>query len=921
SYHGASASSLGATGDFRRKFAESGQNGFVKFFNPQPNGFSWGTTDYSATQRTLACLEDQILAEGPETIAAVLVESIVGAGGVLVPPEGYMEGLRALCDKYDILLICDEVMVGFGRTGHFFGFQHFEGVVPDIVTSAKGLTASFMPLSMVGVRQKIKDYFMTHPVGWGSTFHAHPVALACAYETVKYVLKENVLDNVRNLEPVMLEELQKLTLKHASVRQARAVGLFGCLDLQTPIGQTVQRLGEPSPPAVQHLRKAMFDNGLFSLFRPPLLHCSPPLIINEDYFLADARTPATDLKQHPSKLSKSLSEMWRLLVLVAAAAAADQFEQRSVVGQHGMVSTSHPEASAAATHILERGGNAVDAALAVHFVLAVVEPQHVSIGGGGVMLYKPLDGKALHVDFREEAPALYHPKTFCKNATCVLDPHCDCNGTWPSTERCTGGHATGTPGFPALLSLAVRDQLASLPLSEIAGPAIDLARNGWIMDEGLHKSIQQHAPQLARDPASRELFLNASGSGPKAEVGEILRNPDLADTLELIVTAPEDFYTGHLGAEFVQAAAQGLNSVTGKHGLLSMADLHGYRAVYREPVQYEYTTASGTTYNITGSAPPFSGGVAQAQIFNYLEQVEGTDATAARRLGLFMDAQNAAFADRNQYVADPDFVDVDVKTLTSKSYAASRAQDLVGGSQRIRGNEMRALSVPVSPGILKSSRGSSSSEDHGTSHMTIIDSQGNIVAMTTTVNMIMGSRVTVPGRGYLLNNEMCDFDPLGLDSAGQMTVNAAEGGKRPRRTALGDDSSSLGGKRPRSSMSPTLVVPKEPGKAAFSLLGLGAPGGSDIIGGVANVLRHTLTAPGAEVRQLQAHTNAPRAIGKNEPRMGNAVVELALYEDKETVAALQSWGYNLTHTPYAPPYYVGETYSRVQSAMMWRADS
>jgi len=282
SYHGASASSLGATGDFRRKFAESGQNGFVKFFNPQPNGFSWGTTDYSATQRTLACLEDQILAEGPETIAAVLVESIVGAGGVLVPPEGYMEGLRALCDKYDILLICDEVMVGFGRTGHFFGFQHFEGVVPDIVTSAKGLTASFMPLSMVGVRQKIKDYFMTHPIGWGSTFHAHPVALACAYETVKYVLKENVLENVRNLEPVMLEELQKLTLKHASVRQARAVGLFGCLDLQTPIGQAVQRLGEPSPPAVQSLRKAMFDNGLFSLFRPPLLHCSPPLIINEE---------------------------------------------------------------------------------------------------------------------------------------------------------------------------------------------------------------------------------------------------------------------------------------------------------------------------------------------------------------------------------------------------------------------------------------------------------------------------------------------------------------------------------------------------------------------------------------------------------------------------------------------------------------
>ncbi|CAE7286268.1 ggt [Symbiodinium natans] len=617
--------------------------------------------------------------------------------------------------------------------------------------------------------------------------------------------------------------------------------------------------------------------------------------------------------------------MWRLLPIVAAASAAGA-DHRSVTGQHGMVATSHPEASAAAARILERGGNAIDAALAVHFVLAVVEPQHVSIGGGGVMLYKPLDGEAVHVDFREEAPALYHPKTFCRNATCILDPHCECNGTWPSTERCTGGHATGTPGFPALLALAVRDQLTSLPLSELVIPAIELARNGWSMDDGLYKSIQQYAPQLARDPASRALFLDASGTKPRAEPGELLSNPELADTLELLVAAPDDFYTGTLGMEFVKAAQGGVNNVTGKYGLLSAEDMHSYRAVYREPVKYEHTTASGHTYLITGSAPPFSGGVAQAQIFNYLEQVQGAEATSARDLGFFMDAQNVAFADRNQYVADPDFVDVDVKTLTSKSYAAQRAEELLGSAgnsqQALRSNEVRALTVPVTPGVLSSKRGASSAEDHGTSHMTIIDSEGNIVAMTTTVNMIMGSRVTVPGRGYLLNDEMCDFDSLGFDSAGQMTVNAAEGGKRPRRTALGSDSSSLGGKRPRSSMSPTLVVPKDPGHAAFAVLGLGAPGGSDIIGGVANVLRYTLTAPTVDdVRELQQHTNTPRAIGKNEQRMGNAVVELALFEDKEKVASLQSWGYNLTHTPYSPPYYVGETYSRVQSAMMWRADS
>jgi len=226
--------------------------------------------------------QDQILAEGPDSIAAIMVESIVGAGGVLVPPDGYIEGIRALCDKYGILMICDEVMVGFGRTGQFFGFQHFEGVIPDIVTSAKGLTGSFLPLSMVGVRQKIKDYFWENPVGWGATYHAHPVALACAYETVKYMLKEQIVEKVQKLEPVMMQELQTLVLKHDSVRQARNVGLFGCLDLQNPEGKFIQRLGAPLPPEVQLLRQALRDQGLLALFRPPLLHCCPPLVIQEE---------------------------------------------------------------------------------------------------------------------------------------------------------------------------------------------------------------------------------------------------------------------------------------------------------------------------------------------------------------------------------------------------------------------------------------------------------------------------------------------------------------------------------------------------------------------------------------------------------------------------------------------------------------
>ncbi|CAE7211192.1 yhxA, partial [Symbiodinium pilosum] len=281
SYHGATGFALAATGDYRRKFGEGGQSGFVKFFNPEPTNFNWSSNNDSSAEAALVALEDQILAEGPDTIAAILIESIVGGGGVLIPPPGYMEGIRSLCDKYSILMICDEVMVGFGRTGQFFAFQHFEGLVPDIVTSGKGLTGSILPLSMVGVRQKIKDYFEDHALGWGATFHAHPVALACAYETVKYLLKEDIVNKVRRLEPIMKEEMEDLVSKHASVKRARCVGLIGCLDLQTPSGQAVQQLGDPLPPAVQYLHEAMLDNGLLALFRPPLLHCAPPLTICE----------------------------------------------------------------------------------------------------------------------------------------------------------------------------------------------------------------------------------------------------------------------------------------------------------------------------------------------------------------------------------------------------------------------------------------------------------------------------------------------------------------------------------------------------------------------------------------------------------------------------------------------------------------
>jgi len=298
SYHGGTASTLTATGDFRRWFAEAGATGFVKMFNAQPFGFSWADNDKDKTEILLNMLEEQIRMEGPNTIAAIMLEAIVGAGGVLVPPKGYMEGVRAMCDKYDILLILDEVMVGFGRTGKTWGYQHFEGVIPDIFTSAKGLSAAYMPIAVLGVRQKIKDYFMDNALGWGATFANHPVAMACAYECVKHTLKENLIERAASMEHIMVEELEKIVEKHSSVQQARAIGLFGCLDLVGPDGKQLQDYQEAQSPKTQAFRKAMFDNGLWGLFRPPLVHCAPPLIITEP-----------ELRDGFARLSKALEEL------------------------------------------------------------------------------------------------------------------------------------------------------------------------------------------------------------------------------------------------------------------------------------------------------------------------------------------------------------------------------------------------------------------------------------------------------------------------------------------------------------------------------------------------------------------------------------------------------------------------------------
>lgn len=286
SYHGGSAHSLAATGDFRRGFVEGGGApvGFVKTMNPTDSHlFAFGATDEERTAKALGFLEEQINCEGPSTIAAVMFESVIGSGGVHLAPKGYMEGVRALCDRHGIVMICDEVMVGFGRTGKFWGFQNYD-VIPDIVTSAKGLTGAYLPLSMVAVRSHIKEHFETQPLGWGATFHAHPVPLAAGYECVKFMLENELVSHVKNaIEPVMKEEVAKLVERFDCVARGRAVGAFGCVDLVDPAtGGPLQSFDGSNcrkPEAVAAFRAALREHGLYGFVRPPAFHCAPALVI------------------------------------------------------------------------------------------------------------------------------------------------------------------------------------------------------------------------------------------------------------------------------------------------------------------------------------------------------------------------------------------------------------------------------------------------------------------------------------------------------------------------------------------------------------------------------------------------------------------------------------------------------------------
>jgi taurine--2-oxoglutarate transaminase len=284
SYHGATAHAGAATGDSRRWYGSDNVPGFVKAFNPFPLFFKHGgnnATEEENVHAALSMLEEQILNEGPDNIASIMLESIVGAGGCLIMPKGYMQGIRALCDKYGILMHIDEVMVGFGRTGKLFGFQNYEGVMPDIVSSAKGISSAAIPLSMTACSPEIMEFFEDKALGWGSTYQGHPVALAVAYENIKYLLEENIIGRAQAMAPLFEACMEQLASDHPCIKQYRNIGMFGCFDVQDPTGANPKLQHEAAHEAFGKYKAAFLEAGLVGIHRYPHIHCAPPLNITE----------------------------------------------------------------------------------------------------------------------------------------------------------------------------------------------------------------------------------------------------------------------------------------------------------------------------------------------------------------------------------------------------------------------------------------------------------------------------------------------------------------------------------------------------------------------------------------------------------------------------------------------------------------
>jgi len=285
SYHGATAGAITLTGDPRRWAAEPGIPGVVRAMDPYRYRCRWCGDKPACTLDCLNHIEDIITFEGPQTIAAVIVETITGTNGVIIPPDGYLQGLRELCTRHGILLICDEIMSGFGRTGKWFGVDHW-GVVPDIMTVAKGLTSAYVPLGATIVSDEIAAQFEDRPLYAGLTYNSHPVGCAAAVACINVYQEDHLIENAAKLGEVLAAELSKLKEKHSSVGDARAIGLFSLVELVKD-RQTREPLTPYNPKAAElgpmpKLNAFFREHGLYTLVRWNTFFVNPPLCITEE---------------------------------------------------------------------------------------------------------------------------------------------------------------------------------------------------------------------------------------------------------------------------------------------------------------------------------------------------------------------------------------------------------------------------------------------------------------------------------------------------------------------------------------------------------------------------------------------------------------------------------------------------------------
>lgn len=460
--------------------------------------------------------------------------------------------------------------------------------------------------------------------------------------------------------------------------------------------------------------------------------------------------------------------------------------KEAAFGKHFMVAAANPLAVEAGRAVIARGGSALDAAVAVQMVLNVVEPEASGIGGGAFILHWSAREKRLRVyDGRETAPAEATPDLFLDAAGRPM----------PFFDAVVGGRSVGAPGLVAVLELAHRRH-GKRAWRELFEPAITLAERGFPVSPRLATLLERER-FLADDANARRVYYREDGKPHIA--GEVIRNPRLAETFHIIAAhGARAFYTGEIARDIVTA----VRAHPTNPGRLSLADLAGYRPVERTPVCGRYRGNQ-----ICGMPPPSSGGIAVLQILGILESFPmGSVAPQSLMAAhLFSEAGRLAYADRDRYVADPDFVAVPMRGMIDSAYLAKRAE-------LIRLTESLGRAVPgVPPGAARPSP-AGSPERVSTSHFSIVDAEGDAVAVTTTIEYAFGSRIMV--RGFLLNNQLTDFS-FAPEAAGRVVANRVEPGKRPR-----------------SSMAPTLVFDRS-GKLQHVL---GSPGGSLIINYVAQTL-------------------------------------------------------------------------------------